>query len=242
MNILNLSRADSQSKWASYANEFAELSNQFFSHISATAQEVLNFAQIEATHYQAQLQTTLQEVEVSQLIQGFNQSCTSIEKVFNIASCMLWVSGYSSPLRIMFGQAQALAGIALKVFSEIMLLASNTNEELDNDPELIEKWQQLSKFGSDLIVHGSLNTVRGTIELFINNITFSIGNLALVLPNILYGRNFAPLITYKDDGDVPIEAAKQIPPTFEACTAELVPMIFPEAVKVASNTSGSSHK
>lgn len=221
MTIPFFSKTDSQSIWTSYANEFIELSNHLCSNIAAKAQEIINYAHLEAAQYYVEIQASIDEIELSPLTKSFNHSCTTIEKVFNIASCMLWVSGYSSPLRILFGQAQTIAGIALTVFSEIMLLVSNANEDLNDNPDTKEKWQQLSNFGTSLIVHGCLNTTRGHIELFINNITLSIANIALVLPNILYGRNFTPVYSYKDKPEKHMIPHTENPETNLTITSEL---------------------
>jgi hypothetical protein len=233
VNIPYLSKADSQNIWTSYANEFIELTNQLISHISLKAQKIINYGQLETAQYYLQLQASFEEIEISPLTKSFNHSCTTIEKVFNIASCMLWLSSYTSPLRILFGEAQAIAGIALTVFSEILLLISNANEDLDDSPKTREKWQQLSKYGSSLIIHGCLNSTRGTIELFINTITFSIGNLALILPNIMYGRSFVPLYIYKDEPENNVTPSvktseKDIAIFSELDNALLIPMLTPD--------------
>lgn len=191
--LTTINTSNNDVKWAS-------LSNQLFTHSSEGISKVSNigYAALKNTrnvginlfnHVQEKIIAT----PLSPFIEKVNSLGIDLEKIFNIGGCLPWLGILSGSLRIVFGKTQAIGGIALTIFSEIGLGVSNLSKV---DPNLLPKWQTLSKFGAELTIHGCLNVIRGTGEVLIGTYSFGLGNVVLIIPNLVSERNFGPYFSY----------------------------------------------
>lgn len=137
-------------------------------------------------------------------------SCKQAERIFNIVACVPGLGIVSSAIRVFGGKLQVVAGIALAAFSEYNLFIMKA---FAKDHSLKEKWETLSDLGKEISIHGCFNVVRGTGEAFVSGYTFGLGNLMLIIPNIVNNQNFDPKIRY---GSIAFSPAPQIEAINEA--------------------------
>ena len=109
---------------------------------------------------------------------------TNIEKAFNIAGSIPIVSLVSGTLRILAGKVQILAGAVIAATGCINFLINPS-----------EKWANMSKMGSEFMIHGALNSLRGFGEALLCASTI-IGNVLLLIPNMVKDDMFSPYFAY----------------------------------------------
>lgn len=114
-----------------------------------------------------------------------NGLITNIEKTFNMAECAPVLCIYSGILRTIAGKVQQAAGWIFIIMGAFGSIISRDS-----------KWEDIYELGFKHIVHGALNTLRGcgTVLLSIN--TFGVGNILLLIPNILHKPAFGPRYGY----------------------------------------------
>lgn len=131
---------------------------------------------------------------------AINQVSDSIERGFNLAACIPVVGTYSSPGRIVFGASQVMLGSIVQISGLTGLIVSYLN----NEKGKVEKeWGKIAELGTEHAIHGALNILRGIGEFFVSLITFSIGNVVLLIPNIMRDTPFAPAVAYGKMGILP---------------------------------------
>ena len=113
------------------------------------------------------------------------QVLTDIEKGFNVAGCIPVVSFVSSALRVLVGKVQAAVG-AMIAFAGIC------TGVLRNDQKLAST---MTILGSELVLHGALNVIRGAGEFALSAGTI-VGNIFLLIPNMNQEKPFSPYIPY----------------------------------------------
>lgn len=119
---------------------------------------------------------------------------TVIEKIFNIAGCMPFLGVASGGLRAFAGKIQIFAGAILVGIGEIgNFVGTHTRVPI---PEMLKKWETLTKIGTEHIIHGCLNVLRGTGEAFIGSMSFGLANVILLVPNVTKQEHFAPYFLY----------------------------------------------
>ena len=109
---------------------------------------------------------------------------TNIEKGFNIAGSLPIVSLFSGTLRAIAGKIQLLAGAVIAGIGLIKNLFSPN-----------QKWANFTALGSELMIHGALNAVRGFGEALLCVSTL-IGNVFLLIPNMVKEDMFSPYFAY----------------------------------------------
>lgn len=138
-------------------------------------------------------QRKIEQIDLPNTVGIANKACTDAEKIMNVAACLPfvgWISGYA---RFLLGQAQAIAGVALAVLSEIGRIMTSQD---DGQINLKHKWEALYKIGIEYAIQGCLNAVRGFFESAVGTYTFGVGNILLLIPNQINQRNFAPYLAY----------------------------------------------
>lgn len=126
-------------------------------------------------------------------ITAINQTGTDVEKIFNILNSMPFFALLFGPLRVVAGKIQTLTGALLAGLGE---LGAFIGRQTGAPPELMHKWNTISKLGLEHIIHGSLNVLRGSGESLIAGYTMGLANMLLFVPNLSNNRNFAPYFTY----------------------------------------------
>lgn len=109
---------------------------------------------------------------------------TYIEKCFNVAGSTPIVSLFSGTLRAIAGKVQTLAGAIMATVGFIGFLINHN-----------QKWAGITNIGSEFIIHGALNTLRGLGEALLCAYTL-VGNVLLLIPNMSKKEPFSPFFTY----------------------------------------------
>ena len=109
---------------------------------------------------------------------------TNIEKGFNITGTIPGVSLFSGLTRAVAGKIQMIAGAILSTIGLLNFLVTN-------DP----KWAYMTALGSEFIIHGALNILRGLSEAMLCATTI-VGNIGLLIPNLLKEDKFSPYFAY----------------------------------------------
>jgi hypothetical protein len=81
----------------------------------------------------------------------------------------------------------------LSAFAEVGHMMAYKNGA---DKKKLDRWQLLSKMGTEHIQHGCLNVLRATGGLVLGSMTFGFGSVLLIIPNMINHRNFAPYFAY----------------------------------------------
>lgn len=181
------------SQWISFANHWIASSSVSVNQVIEVAQKAFQNTKNSTVIAFHALQDKVAKTALSPVMEQIQSICTDVEKIFNIAGCTPWIGVLSGTMRVLFGQAETIAGVALAAISEVGLLITTVTK---SDATLISKWGVLSKLGIELTIHGCLNIMRGTGELLIGNYTLGLGNVILLIPNLSNQRNFAPYFPY----------------------------------------------
>jgi hypothetical protein len=115
-----------------------------------------------------------------------NQKMTEIEKGFNIAGGIPFVSILSGSLRMIAGKIQLIAG-ALIGFVGLVGQMINSNQIL--------KWEGISEKGLEHLIHGGLNIGRGLLEAFLG--ATLLGSLGILAGQSLSSNKFEPIHKYE---------------------------------------------
>ena len=110
---------------------------------------------------------------------------TAVEQGFNIAGSLPVVSFFSGVLRVLVGKIQCVAGLSMALAGGIGQLASKD-----------KKWEKLTQLGLEHTLHGALNAIRGAGEAILCAATGGIGNLFLLIPNLMQKPPFSPYVQY----------------------------------------------
>lgn len=116
---------------------------------------------------------------------SINQTLKQVERKFNQAESMPVLSFISTPVRIVAGKVQALAGLILASIASIALLFSKNSE----------KWKNLKRIGQDQMLHGALNVLRGIGVAALTIATLSLGNVVLYMLQQI--NDFNPIEPYR---------------------------------------------
>ena len=163
------------------------------SHIYSAAKSAFNNLKVGSTSLYNYLQRQIEEIDIDAVNEKSKKSFADAEKIFNMAECLPVIGWLSGSIRTVLGQIQMISGIALTALSEIGKYMSS---DKDNETPIKRKWDSLSKIGIEMTIHGSFNTIRGTITATIGGYTFGAGNLLLIVPNIINQRNFSAYYNY----------------------------------------------
>lgn len=120
-------------------------------------------------------------------------TCTEAEKVFNIVACIPALGILSGVIRAFAGKLQMISGVALASIGEFNLQMIKMSKK---ESAVKNKWETISELGKEMTIHGCLNMIRGTGEALIGTYTFGLGNLFLIIPNIVDNQNFEPRMRY----------------------------------------------
>lgn len=212
---MNLSVDHDQSisgaKWDSLKSGWISHSSVILSHVVQVAQNALVNTKETGQYLFNHLQNKVRTVPLTPIIKKINTVCTDVEKIFNIGSSTPWIGFLSGTLRAVLGQVQAVVGIALTTISQVGLIIASLSKA---ETALVAKWQNISKLGIELTIHGCLNFIRGIGEALIGKYTFGLGNIVLIAPNTMFDRGFTPYFAYgsitndipKDTDEFPIDA------------------------------------
>jgi len=141
----------------------------------------------------SQFQRSVLNARFPNTITTINTIATNIEKIFNIMETLPFIGIMSSELRVNAGKLQVVAGALLSAFAEVGHLMAYQH---GGTKSKLERWQLLSKMGTEHIQHGCLNILRGTAGLLCGSTLFGMGSIFLVIPNMINHRNFAPYFPY----------------------------------------------
>jgi hypothetical protein len=161
--------------------------------ILSTAQSALKTLKDTGSDWFDYVQHKVIVTEIPQLIASTNKACSDVERGFNIAGCIPGFGILSGAVRTLIAKAQVIIGIEIKALSELgKFFAKQTSEEGD----LNNKWDTLSRFGLEHILHGCLNIMIGTGEVLAGSYTLGLGNVVFLAPNLINNRNFMPYFAY----------------------------------------------
>lgn len=116
-----------------------------------------------------------------------NKNATEVERSFNLCGSIPFVALISSPLRMLAGQIQAVAGAVLGLAGLIGLAVSNDTE----------KFKQAAHLGLEHVIHGALNFIRGFGESLLATVVF--GSLLLFAYQGTSSNKFEPIVKYSKD-------------------------------------------
>jgi membrane-bound ClpP family serine protease len=109
---------------------------------------------------------------------------TNIEKGFNIAGSIPVVSFFSGAIRAIAGKIQGVVGAIFFVMGLASYMVTNDS-----------RWIPLINLGSELVIHGALNVLRGVGEAMLC-VTTLVGNIMLLVPNMSKEDMFSPYFDY----------------------------------------------
>ena len=109
---------------------------------------------------------------------------TNIEKGFNIAGSIPVVSLFSGAIRAIAGKIQGIVGALFSALGLASYMITNDS-----------KWIPLINLGSEFIIHGALNVLRGLGEAMLCATTL-VGNVMLLVPNMSKEDMFSPYFEY----------------------------------------------
>lgn len=118
---------------------------------------------------------------------------TQIEKIFNVAACVPFFGVAFSSIRVIAGKVQLVSGTALMLIGKMGFLVCS---QFHSDEDISSKWKTISNLGSEHVIHGALNILRGLGEGLLCFYTFGVGNLVLLVPNLRNEEPFTPFFTY----------------------------------------------
>lgn len=176
------------------------------------------------------IRDTLEATPLVPLISKINTFGSDLEKVFNIINCTPFICIFGSYLRPIIGKIQIVAGLIVATVGEIGLLVSTEENPLN------KKWQALSKLGTEHVIHGCLNVLRGLGEAFVSTFTMSLGNLVLVIPNLKkefgpysfgYGTLVDPLLNDEKKPENTLHHLDPILPPLAPAVASFIPILPP---------------
>jgi hypothetical protein len=159
----------------------------------AQAQVVIKKVQEISLDLFEKLQERVVQTPLQPVITLINELGSDIEKGFNIAGCTPFICILSGNIRILAGKLQILAGSVIAAIGELALFIMT---KPDADTEILNKWRTLSKLGTEHIIHGCLNVLRGTGESWLGSWTMGIANIFLIAPNLNQQRNFGAFFAY----------------------------------------------
>jgi hypothetical protein len=169
--------------------------------------------------------THLNKIRFAPFFAVMDKKLPQVEMVFNAAACLPFVGSVASASRLLGANVQILYGFSLAAIAEIGISLQETDlksprrkskPNLEMSPvqdfqaagpidveskrveEYLEKLKSIKAFGRAHLIHGCLNVFRASCELTLSAATLGIGNVALILPNMLGGRSFNPYYKYID--------------------------------------------
>jgi len=170
--------------------EYIDLGKRVCSAVKAAFEDLMKTSQ----KLFEQIQKHVIGSSIESFVTKINTPCHDIERAFNILGCFPLVGWISGSCRAILGKAQAVCGIGIVAISQIGVFL---NSQTHSEKILVGKWKALSDFGMEQLIHGCLNTIRGTGEALIGNYTFGLGNIPLLIPNLINDQNFDPYYAYK---------------------------------------------
>ncbi|WP_284452901.1 hypothetical protein [Parachlamydia acanthamoebae] len=126
-------------------------------------------------------------------VQNINQVCWATENVLNVLECVPGVVIFSSTFRIQAGCLQELAAVITLVVGGIGLLGSMyfyKNEESK------KRYTFVIHVGTEYLLHGALNILRGYAVLVLSGCSFGMGNVFMLIPNLVKEEKFNPVFVY----------------------------------------------
>lgn len=161
-------------------------------HVLSTAHSALNTLRETTCEWFDFIQRKVIVTEIPQLIASTNKACSDIERGFNIGGCIPGFGILSGTVRKLLAIGQVIVGVAITALSELgRFIAKQTSKE-----DLSDKWEMLSRFGLEHILHGCLNIMIGTGEVLAGSYTLGLGNVVFLAPNLINNRNFMPYFAY----------------------------------------------
>lgn len=128
---------------------------------------------------------------LDQTYTNINKASKFIDKAFNYGACIPIVGVGVSQLRMAYGKAQVITGLAILCIGFVGLTISSMNgSKLSTQ----KNWEKVVMFGSEYTIHGALNIVRGGAETLVGLVTHGFGNPLLIIPNMY--RDFNPYFEY----------------------------------------------
>lgn len=165
---------------------------QTYNAASSVKTSFVNLQQQAITSFE-KLKDRISKSAIDPTIKRINDFCCDLERILNLAGCLPGVAVPSGLLRTTIGTAQTISGIAISILGEIgSYLAIKESKEAS----LVTKWNVIAKTGLEYTIHGCLNVVKGSVEASIGGYLFGIGNLLMLAPNVLNGREFRPFFAY----------------------------------------------
>ncbi len=164
-----------------------------FNKVVTSVNTLTNKVQVNAKEAFEKLQYRLDTASLEPIFAFINRNCTEVEKIFNVVSCIPFIGVIGSAVRMIAGKIQLIAGIILAGVAQIGVLVESRKE---GESSLRHKWQALTKLGFEHVLHGCLNVLRGLGETVLATSTLGFGNVALLVPNLINNREFAPYFTY----------------------------------------------
>ncbi len=164
-----------------------------FNYAWTTAQTIISKVVTVAKECFINLQNRVRETSLDPTITVISRQSMEVEKIFNAVSCLPFLGFLASSIRSVVGKIQIAAGAAIAAAAEVGLFLESRKE---GEKSLLGKWQTLSKFGMEHVIHGCLNVLRGTSEALLSSYTFGLGNIALLAPNLCNNREFKPYFGY----------------------------------------------
>lgn len=169
-----------------------KLSSAIASAIS-TIQQLADKIQRFTLHLFSFLHEKISSSELPPLIAKSYEIATEIEKGFNIAACLPIVGTACSSIRAIAGELQLVAAAITMLVGKAGFLISK-HYQIEN--KTLEKWREISSLGAEHVIHGCLNFIRGSGEALLGSLTFGIGNVVLLVPNLRQDEPFAPAFPY----------------------------------------------
>ncbi len=114
------------------------------------------------------------------------RALTVMEKGFNVAAGIPFLSMMSSSLRCEVAKIQLLMGAGLVGFGLMGLLA---DEDLDQS-----RWEIMTGRGVQVLVHGLCNSIRGGVE---HMIALTVWGSLVPLSVQLFTNQFEPIVKYE---------------------------------------------
>jgi hypothetical protein len=131
------------------------------------------------------------------ITKDINQGFTVVETAFNFFGSFPVTSAVSGAIRIDLGIIQAVAGLFTLVGAKLgHALESARYSPNSHTLETLRKFKNL---GSQHVIHGALNAIRGCVEFALGVATLGIGNILVLFPyNLSKDPEFSPIVGYKN--------------------------------------------
>lgn len=114
-----------------------------------------------------------------------NKQLSNIEQIFNLTDTLGIMGIYSGILRTLAGQIQQIAGVIFASMGALGMLLSGNRQ-----------WTDVFEMGTEQIIHGALNILRGFGTAILGLQTGGLGNLFLLIPNLQKKPPFTPFFHY----------------------------------------------